>query len=201
MSTVTHPEMVRALVKKGEAILASLTPEKADLWHAATGIAGEGGELLEGIAALVDYEKKRVNLLEESGDLYFYIEQLVQRTGIILPWGDIADEAQHMEITPASMLSCAVQIAVCSSQVLDSVKKAAIYNKELDLVLLGTQLYYLLKYLMALGLMFGFTREVALGGNIAKLSKRYEGLKYSDTAAQVRADKVETSGGALLDGT
>jgi hypothetical protein len=35
------------------------------------------------------------------------------------------------------------------------------------------------------------SREETLAANIAKLSKRYEGLNYSDAAAQARADKEQ----------
>lgn len=186
---ITHPQLVAALAKPGDVLLSSLTPSKVNLWHAATGISGEGGELLEGLRAKVSYDEQRTNLIEESGDLYFYIEQLVQETGMEIPWNDITADAYSMRIGQDMMLSYGIEVAVCSAQVLDTVKKCTIYNKELNQTVLSIQLYDLLKYLMALGLMFGFGREVAISANIAKLSKRYEGLKYSDKAAQDRADK------------
>ncbi len=36
----------------------------------------------------------------------------------------------------------------------------------------------------------GFSHQDTLDANIAKLGKRYEGFKYSDDAAQTRADKA-----------
>jgi len=36
----------------------------------------------------------------------------------------------------------------------------------------------------------GITREQCIEANIVKLAKRYEGMKYSDGAAQDRADKT-----------
>lgn len=199
MAEVTHPEMVRALVKSGATIHSELTPQKADLWHAATGIAGEGAELLEGITlsqyshltSEVDIVGLRENLLEESGDLYFYVEQLVQNTLLKLDWVTIRFTAKIAGISPDNRQHYAASIAVECGHVLDLVKKHVVYNKELDLDALDARLIKLLIALGALGLMFGITHEEALDANIAKLSKRYEGLKYSDTAAQVRADKME----------
>jgi NTP pyrophosphatase (non-canonical NTP hydrolase) len=119
LTTITHPELVRALVKPGSELLLSLTAGKCDMWHAATGIVGEAGELIDAIKKHVIYNKPldRENVIEELGDLEFYMEQLRQRLSI--------------------------------------------------------------------------TREETLAANITKLSKRYEGMKYSDQAAQARKDKEE----------
>ena len=46
MLRITHPELVFALCKPGDAIIQSLTPDMAHNLHMALGIAGEGGELL-----------------------------------------------------------------------------------------------------------------------------------------------------------
>lgn len=80
----TYPEFVAALVKPGAELLASLTPEKADLWHGATGVAGEAGELLDAVKKHVVYGKPAdyANVVEELGDLEFYMEQVRQRMGI-----------------------------------------------------------------------------------------------------------------------
>lgn len=187
MSQIDHADMVRVLVKKGDAILSTLDPHKVNLWHAATGIAGEGTELLEGL--LLD-GADRENLIEESGDLYFYIEQMVQGTGIVIDWNAVNTYACSMDISPGSLAEYATRVAVYSGGILDTVKKLAIYNKELDTATLQLQLTSLVENLTALGLMHGFGRGDALSHNIAKLSKRYEGLRYTDEAAQKRADKV-----------
>ena len=116
--TITHSEMVAALVKPGDAIIQSLTPETMDLLHAAVGISGEAGELLDAVKKAAIYNKPidRENVIEELGDLEFYMEQLRQRIGV--------------------------------------------------------------------------SRGETLAANIAKLSVRYQGLRYTDQAAQDRADKA-----------
>lgn len=204
---VTHPQLVAALVKPPLDIINSLSPTTVDLWHGATGVAGECGELLEGIAltrqvhlseaALVE---ARGNVLEESGDIYFYVEQVIQRTGIELDWDSMEAFAGQQHIGPDAMLTYAVHIAVGGSQVLDTVKKAAVYNKPLDTALLKEQISFTVRFVLTIGLMFGFSREQALNSNIIKLKKRYDGLAYTDQAAQDRADKKPTSQGETVPG-
>jgi len=113
-----HIEMVRALVKSGDAILSEITPEQTHNLHMAVGISGESGELLDAIKKYAIYQKlmDRENVIEELGDLEFYMEGLRQGCGI--------------------------------------------------------------------------TREETLAHNMIKLSQRYEGFKYSNEAAQQRADKA-----------
>lgn len=113
-----HAALVANLAKPGAQIVASLTPEAANLLHMAVGISGEAGELLDAIKKAAIYCKPvdRVNVVEELGDLEFYMQGL--RAGM------------------------------------------------------------------------GITREETLEANIAKLSKRYSAGSYSNEAAQQRADKV-----------
>lgn len=117
-NTISHPEMVTALVKDGQLIIDDLNPETADLLHMGVGVAGEAGELLDAIKKNAIYKKPldRENVIEELGDLEFYMERIRQ--------------------------------------------------------------------------LIGATREEVLESNIAKLGKRYEGFKYNNQAAQDRADKV-----------
>lgn len=117
MTEIKYDHMVKTLVKSGEAIIETMTPEKANVLHMAVGISGEAGELLDAIKKFVIYNKAidRENVIEELGDLEFYMEGIRQALGI--------------------------------------------------------------------------RREETLSHNIAKLSVRYEGLKYSDKAAHERADK------------
>lgn len=190
---VTHPQLVAALVKPPQNIIESLSIYTADLWHGATGVAGECGELLEGLMLVanqtVSVPEGRKNVLEESGDIYFYTEQLVQRTGIEIDWDSIHLFARNQHLGPDAMLEYGALCAVFGSQVLDTVKKAAVYNKELDVKLLTTQLHQMLRYVVTIGYMFGVEHSEALRENIAKLKVRYDGLKYTDKAAQLRADK------------
>lgn len=73
-----YAEMVKILAKDGEDILKNLTPAKCHQWHMATGIAGESGELLDAVKKVVAYDKRLdlENVIEELGDLEFYMEGL-----------------------------------------------------------------------------------------------------------------------------
>ena len=77
---IEFDEMVRALVKPGETILAEITPEQAHLMHMLLGLAGEVGELVDAIKKWIIYRKPldRVNLREELGDIEFYLEGIRQ---------------------------------------------------------------------------------------------------------------------------
>jgi len=71
-----HEDLVAALVKPGDAILTDLTPLRAHLLHMAVGISGEAGELLDAIKkmAIYDQELDIENVVEELGDLEFYMQ-------------------------------------------------------------------------------------------------------------------------------
>lgn len=79
---MTHPELVKALVKSPLEI--RMDPDQIDLVHAILGISGEAGELLDQVKKHVIYNKAldRGNMVEELGDLEFYMEQLRQRLKI-----------------------------------------------------------------------------------------------------------------------
>lgn len=101
MIEITHAQLVAALVKPGADILVQLTPDKVDLIHAAIGISGEAGELLDAIKKTAVYNKPLdvENVIEELGDLRFYMEQMRQRisklTGREISWAEI--EASNIE--------------------------------------------------------------------------------------------------------
>lgn len=84
MEKIIHSEMVTALAKNGQAIIDSLDVTKAHAIHMAIGISGESGELLDAIKKHVVYNKPldRENVVEELGDLEFYMEGLRQAFGI-----------------------------------------------------------------------------------------------------------------------
>lgn len=76
--------MVAKLIKPGEDILASMTPEKMDLVHCALGISGEAGEVVDAIKKYVAFnmELDRAKVVKEMGDLEFYLEAARQNLGI-----------------------------------------------------------------------------------------------------------------------
>lgn len=84
MNNIIFEEMVMALVKKGQDILNEMTPEQADLLHMGVGVSGESGELLDAIKKHTIYGKPldRENVIEELGDIEFYMERVRQLIGV-----------------------------------------------------------------------------------------------------------------------
>lgn len=76
--------LVSNLVKPGVDILHSLKPEDCHNLHMAVGIAGEAGELIDAVKKHVIYRKPLDidNIIEELGDLEFYMQGLRSSLGI-----------------------------------------------------------------------------------------------------------------------
>lgn len=78
MKVIIFEEMVQALAKSGEQIAAEMTGHDAHLLHMVVGISGEAGELLDAVKKSVIYRKPldMENVIEELGDLEFYLQDL-----------------------------------------------------------------------------------------------------------------------------
>ena len=81
---IQHKKMVAGLAKPGTTILKELTPSGAHLLHMCMGISGEAGELVDAIKKSIFYCKELdyENVIEELGDLEFYLEGLRQGLGL-----------------------------------------------------------------------------------------------------------------------
>ena len=178
-----YNEMVKALAKPGQNIINDLTPESAHNLHMVVGITGEVGELFEAIRDGDD------NIVEELGDIEFFFEGLQQGINF-----EIDDDHVDLTYRGWGLQPLMEALSIEAGNILDVVKKQAIYAKTLDVEKLT-------------GLMLDFrgvlnavyyhseircTPFMAKCANIQKLSERYAGLKYSNEAAQIRADKVST---------
>ena len=75
-----HADMVSKLAKPGADILASLSESDCHILHMIMGMSGEVGELLDAIKKSVIYRKPldMENVIEELGDIEFYMEGLRQ---------------------------------------------------------------------------------------------------------------------------
>lgn len=79
-----HQAMVDMLVKNPVEIKANMSVRMCDLLHATLGIASESGEIVDAVKKHVIYNQPldKENLIEELGDLEFYMHQLRQELGI-----------------------------------------------------------------------------------------------------------------------
>ena len=95
------------------------------------------------------------------------------------------------DLTPekADLLHMAVGVSGEAGELLDAVKKAVIYNKEMDLENVIEELGDLEFYMSKIRQIVGVTREGILKQNIDKVSIRYAKGKQSNDQAQERADK------------
>jgi NTP pyrophosphatase (non-canonical NTP hydrolase) len=84
MKYETHREFVRKLCKAGSVIAEELTPDDCHRLHMAIGISGEAGELLDAIKKATIYRKPLdiANIVEECGDLLFYIAGMLDSIGV-----------------------------------------------------------------------------------------------------------------------
>ena len=168
MSKVTHPVMVKALAKDGAEIVKTLSPETADLWHAATGVATETAEILEAVSVVTKTTPlDRENMIEELGDMEFYIEQARQNVGLsrddTLP-GFVPSGA-------TAPVSGAVMLAIAGGQFLDLVKKRVIYNKEISKDAFMNALRKIEVAMAALRRATNITYEQTIAANIYKLAE------------------------------
>jgi len=87
MPNPTFPQMVTALAKPGQDILNNLTPNQAHILHMLIGLGGEVGELSDAIKKGIIYNKPLDfdNIIEEFGDIEFYLEGLRQGLGVMRP--------------------------------------------------------------------------------------------------------------------
>lgn len=174
---IDFKDMVSALAKDGADILVTLTPEKCHLLHMAVGISGEASELLD--ANLDDMK----NIIEELGDIEFYLEGLRQglnATNPYLPDGRLKRKN-----------SVRRTIQILAGDILDTVKKYVIYNQDLREQDLHALINGLTIELRNAYVTFNITRDQVIAANIEKLGKRYSAGSYSDNDAQQRKDKCD----------
>ena len=100
-----------------------------------------------------------------------------------------ADIKNEITVGDANAIHMVMGISGEAGELLDAIKKATIYRKEIDRENVVEELGDLEFYMEGLRQELGITREETIEANIEKLGKRYEGFKYSNEAAKNRADK------------
>ena len=100
------------------------------------------------------------------------------------------DIQETMTASKANLVHLALGIAGEAGEVVDAIKKSAIYNKPLDRENIIEELGDLEFYMEGLRQAIGVTRKEVIDTNVQKLGKRYSSGTYSDKQAQDRADKV-----------
>jgi NTP pyrophosphatase (non-canonical NTP hydrolase) len=85
-NTTPYQQFVNAIVKPGHEILTQLTPTQAHILHMAVGVSGEAGELLDAVKKHCIYQKQinLENVIEEAGDIIFYLTGLLNELDVSL---------------------------------------------------------------------------------------------------------------------
>lgn len=99
------------------------------------------------------------------------------------------DIIMSLDSAKGNLIHLAMGVAGEAGELLDTIKKHTIYNKELDYDNLIEELGDIEFFLQGIRNHFAISREDILKGNIVKLGVRYHEGKYSDKQAQERADK------------
>lgn len=191
-----HSKLISRLVKPSGEILASLNETSGETMcaflHATLGISGEVAELCQAVLF-----KDPENLLEEAGDILFYVGDLVDSVnwycgGKFTPNGASIFDFSVIEKSVGEMkgdhYSGIVALVASAGVVTDLIKKHVIYGQDLNDEKLHNAVVAI-TYSTHLFLRdFGFTLDQAVQHNIDKLNRRYpEG--YTDAAAKERTDK------------
>lgn len=181
---MTHTELVRALSKDGQTIINELTPEKAHLWHMASALLGEIGELFQ------CPEDDKENGREEIGDCLFYLEGIHQYAS---PECEIAPFVWTPRRAVGTLKDSLEILTRHCAVLFDHIKRYAIYNNAEYSVRGNRDVARILSFIYDNLRDVAFHFQSDLGTcrdeNITKLLKRYEGGKYSNQAAKERADK------------
>lgn len=185
----SHSDMVHALAKPGSAILQSLTPQKCQVWHMTSCLMGEAGELLEGLDRTHDdlNSDESLNLVEELGDLEFYMEGL--RTELNINRQSIVDGCLQLKPSAVDLPTYGIGILIESCNIFDACKKWIIYEKTIDIDVLRLALTRWEWYMAAFRGRRNIQYHDTIEQNMLKLAKRYSSGSYSNQQAQERKDK------------
>lgn len=217
---IPYDKFVATLAKPGGKITLTMTPSKAFLWHAGTGISTEAGELLEGVQTYLMFDSSRAdeeiypdpvstqevimtNLVEELGDLLFYA-QMVRNN--VIDANTLTGEAADIigtrftvgDLPPFdededfnnSLLYSAIDLSIASAIILGFVKQFVIYNKPVPYTEIINALNDVEEIVSYIANLIDVPIDTILHQNKVKLNDRYESLAYSDDAANARADKA-----------
>lgn len=118
----------------------------------------------------------------------------------IIEYSDFVEAlVKKSEDSKFNLTHMALGIAGEAGELVDAIKKHAVYNKELDRTNVIEELGDLMWYMQGLMNITDITWQEIIQANYYKLAERYKGLVYTDEAAIARADKKEVTVGFIHD--
>lgn len=183
IETASYPQMVSALAKPGDDIIKDLTPRFAHILHMAVGMVGEVRELHQAFLA-----QDEENIIEELGDLYFYLTGFALTHGIMFPKFYTVSEVDEKGLL---MLTSIEALYDSTFTLLELTKKSAFYVKEQSSEKIETQVLKTHRLIssVATSLAKVTLEDIKIANKKKLLGKRYASGKYSNDQAQTRADK------------
>lgn len=97
--------------------------------------------------------------------------------------------SKELTAAKADAVHMSLGIAGEAGELVDAIKKWTMYNKDLDIANVKEELGDLAFYMVGLMELFGISLTDVIAGNVEKLQKRYDSLKYTDADASLRKDK------------
>lgn len=177
---IRHTDLVCNLMKSGESLIGEATPNKMELAHMAAGIAGE---YLELVTAIENHDD--INIVEEAGDLEFYIEGAAQVLCIEQRQAD-----SYVGIPQAHDGFTLRDYRKAVEEFHDQVKKHVFYNLQ-NMKRIIQSFYILVQHQKALLHHLGLSRGDTLLANKVKLLERYPTGTFRNEDSHHRADKGE----------
>lgn len=180
---IQYPTMVKDLFK-------DMGTRSATSIHAVIGVLGEVGELVPA-SIRGDFS----NAVEESGDVFFYVQGLMNIYGWDLD--TMGEEGVVIEngLFDAFLVAPLSGMSYYAGNVVDELKKEWAYGKELNLSALKENLSKFLAIFSVSLQRWDLTFNDIMAHNQYKLvtgpNARYPSGQYSNEAAIARADKVE----------
>lgn len=176
-----YDEMVSALKKPGQDLLDSWTPEKASAIHMLIGIYDENLEVTEALYNMAqnpDSEEAKIHVIEELGDLAFYLVGLAQDL-------ELAEQVLAYPLPELKM-----QASYHIMELTTMLKRHLMYQKHLEKPEVVVHMRQILSAISQFAGGAGSSLEGVLEANKLKLlGGRYKEGKYSDEQANSRQDK------------
>jgi len=164
----------------------SFNTDAAAIMHSAVGIMGEVIELVN--------SSDRDNVIEEAGDLEFYIESLLQSIKFDVTDMHTLDSKRAMVAAHEGPVYIPETLIASAAEILDYTKKAWVYHKPMEgglRLAIAASLGTLCGALQRFYAEEGLNHADILAANQEKLAKRYPDGVYSNQHAQSRLDKQE----------
>jgi hypothetical protein len=162
MYQLPYPQVVAAMFNREPAL-----NDFGNIVHATLGLVGETGEVARA--------STMADLIEELGDVEFYLQAFVNFTG----WATFRGERA---VQPRGMQQLQVDLMVQATALADCVKKAWVYGPTAFRLAddrTAAALEGVVDTLDAIYRLLGVSHETVVTGNVIKLDKKFPGRAFS----------------------